>query len=57
MIFLILDFDDQQILIKNDDVSSHPPACLEWKGRRAKLFFYKLKEKEYAGELSTVQFF
>jgi tetratricopeptide (TPR) repeat protein len=57
MTFRILDFDDLQVLVKNDEVSSHPPACAEWKGRHARLFFYKLKEKEYAGELSTVQFF
>jgi tetratricopeptide (TPR) repeat protein len=57
MAFRILEFDDLQVLIRDQDVSRHPPACAEWKGRHARLFFYKLKEKNYAGELSTVQFF
>jgi tetratricopeptide (TPR) repeat protein len=57
MAFRIVDFDDVQVLMRNQDVSSHPPACAAWKGRHARLFFYKLKEKGYAGELSTVQFF
>jgi hypothetical protein len=37
--------------------SGNAPPCLEWKGRHARLFFYKTKDKPYAGELETVQFF
>jgi len=37
--------------------SGNAPACADWKGRRARLFFYKSKDKPYAGELETVQFF
>ena len=37
--------------------SGNAPACADWKGRRARLFFHKSKDKPYAGELETVQFF
>ena len=33
------------------------PACANWRGRRARLFFYQTKDKPYAGEVKTVQFF
>ncbi len=55
--FRIPSLDDLQVLVKNEDVSEHPPACSEWRARRARLFFYKWKGKEYYGELSTIQFF
>jgi tetratricopeptide (TPR) repeat protein len=37
--------------------SGNAPACPDWKGRRAKFFFYQVKDKPYAGELQTIQFF
>ncbi len=37
--------------------AGEPPACANWKGRRARLYFYKMKSKEYTGELDTIQFF
>jgi hypothetical protein len=37
--------------------AGEPPACANWKGRRARLYFYKLKSKEYMGDLDTIQFF
>lgn len=37
--------------------SGKAPACVDWKGMRARLFFYRTKDKPYAGELQTVQFF
>lgn len=37
--------------------SGNAPVCADWKGRRARLFFYQTKDKPYAGELETVQFF
>lgn len=55
--FIIPDMTELQILLKTEDVSSHPPPCAQWKGRHAVLFFYKLKNKQYFGELSTLQFF
>lgn len=57
MRFKIVDIEELQIAEGNKDVSDHAPACADWKGRRARLYFYKLKDKEFAGELSTVQFF
>ena len=57
MRFKIVDIEELQIAEGNKDVSDHAPACADWKGRRARLYFYKLKDKEFTGELSTVQFF
>jgi len=37
--------------------SGKAPACTEWKGKRARLFFYPTEDKPYAGDLRTVQFF
>ena len=36
---------------------SEPPACSEWKGKRARFYFYRTKIKTYTGELDTIQFF
>jgi len=37
--------------------SGQAPACGAWKGRRVRLYFYQTKDRPYAGELDTVQFF
>jgi tetratricopeptide (TPR) repeat protein len=37
--------------------SGKAPACADWKGQRVRLYFYQTKDKPYAGELQTVQFF
>jgi uncharacterized membrane protein len=55
--FKIVDIKQLQIAEGNKDISDHAPACADWQGRRARLYFYQLKDKEFAGELSTVQFF
>lgn len=34
-----------------------PPTCANWKGRRVRLYFYKVKEKGIIGEVDVVQFF
>jgi tetratricopeptide (TPR) repeat protein len=36
---------------------SAPPPCAEWKGKKARFYFYTTKNKPYAGELSTVLLF
>jgi tetratricopeptide (TPR) repeat protein len=36
---------------------SAPPPCAEWKGKKARFYFYMTKNKPYAGELSTVMLF
>jgi len=55
--FKIVDIKQLQVAEGDKDVSDHAPACVDWSGRRARLYFYQLKDKEFAGELSTVQFF
>jgi len=37
--------------------SGDTPACKAWQGRRARLYFYKTKDKPFTGELDTIQFF
>lgn len=34
-----------------------PPPCSEWKGKKARFYFYATKNKPYAGELSSVMLF
>jgi tetratricopeptide (TPR) repeat protein len=55
--FKFQDIKQLQVAEGNKDISDHAPPCADWKGRRARLYFYQLKDKEFAGELSTVQFF
>ncbi len=55
--FKIVDVKQLQIAEGNQNISDHAPACADWKGRRARLYFYQLNDKEFAGELGTVQFF
>jgi hypothetical protein len=31
-----------------------PPPCSDWKGKKARFYFYSTKTKPYAGELSTL---
>jgi hypothetical protein len=37
--------------------SLQAPACTDWKGGRARRYFYQKKDRPYAGELNTIQFF
>jgi len=37
--------------------SGKAPNCADWQGHRVRLFFYQTKDKPYAGDLQTVQFF
>lgn len=57
MNFRIVDFGTLEVLTTAKRDSGDPPACANWKGRRARLYFYKWKGKEYTGELNTIQFF
>lgn len=36
---------------------STPPPCSDWKGKKARFYFYETKTKPFAGELSTVMLF
>jgi Tfp pilus assembly protein PilF len=37
--------------------SGSAPPCANWKGRRVRIYFFKGKTKEFAGDLNTIQFF
>jgi len=37
--------------------SGQAAACTDWKGGRARLYFYQTKDRPYAGELNRIQFF
>jgi hypothetical protein len=37
--------------------SGQAPACSAWTSRRARLYFYKTKDRPYTGELDTIQFY
>jgi Tfp pilus assembly protein PilF len=37
--------------------SGQPPACANWKGRRARIYFFQRRDKHFAGDLSAIQFF
>ncbi len=37
--------------------SGSAPACDAWKGRRVRIYFYKVKDKQVIGDLNTIQFF
>lgn len=44
-------------VIGGTDGKSAPPPCYDWKGKKARFYFYSTKNKPYAGELSTVILF
>jgi len=57
MKFRFADSATLQVVTTAKQDSAEPPACSNWKGRRVRLYFYKLKDKEFLGELDTIQFF
>ena len=57
MKFRFADFATLQVVTTAKQDSAEPPACSNWKGRRVRLYFYKLKDKEFLGDLDTIQFF
>lgn len=57
MKFRFSDFAALQVISSSKQKPDEPPACASWKGQRVRLYFYKLKDKEYMGELDTIQFF
>jgi hypothetical protein len=36
--------------------SGKAPACGDWKGRHVRIYFYKVKKKEFVGDVNTVLF-
>lgn len=57
MKFRFSDFAALQVVASTKQNSDEPPACATWKGQRVRLYFYKVKDKEYMGELDAIQFF
>lgn len=55
--FLYSSLNALQVVSSAKEDSGEVPACSTWKGRRARLYFYQTKDKPYAGELETIQFF
>lgn len=57
MNFRFEDFAGIQVVSSAKQDSGQAPACQNWKGRRARIYFFKVKDKQFAGDLSTIQFF
>jgi tetratricopeptide (TPR) repeat protein len=56
MNFRFPDFVGLQVLTTAKQDSDQVPACASWKGRRVRLYFYKVKDKQFTGDLNTIQF-
>jgi tetratricopeptide (TPR) repeat protein len=57
MKFLYASLKSMQVVSSVNGKSEDGPDCSTWKGKRARLYFYQTKDKPYAGELETIQFF
>ena len=57
MKFRFADSSTLQVVTTAKQDSDEPPACSNWKGRRVRLYFCKVRDKEFTGELDTIQFF
>lgn len=55
--FKYRDLSEVQVVSAAKQDSGQAPACSNWKGRRARIYFFKVKDKMFAGDLSTIQFF
>jgi Tfp pilus assembly protein PilF len=57
MNFRFPDFARLEVVSTAKQDSGEAPACANWNGRKVRLYFFKVKEKEIEGELNTIQFF
>jgi Tfp pilus assembly protein PilF len=55
--FRFPDFAGLEIVSTAKQDSGQAPACASWKGRRVRLYFFKVKDKAFTGNLNTIQFF
>ena len=55
--FHFADFAAVDVVTSVAQDSGEPPACANWKGRRVRLYLYNSTEKDYLGEVNTIQFF
>jgi tetratricopeptide (TPR) repeat protein len=58
MYFRFPSFDAIDVVSMAKEDSGKAPTCGNWKGRRVRLYFFKVKnkDKEFIGEVSTLQF-
>jgi Tfp pilus assembly protein PilF len=56
MSFRFTDFAAVQLVSTAKQDSGNAPACTNWKGRRVRVYFYKVKDKQVTGEVDTIQF-
>ena len=54
--FRVRDFASLDVATTAKQDKNAPPLCANWKSRRVRVYFYKLKDKDFTGELSTLQF-
>jgi Tfp pilus assembly protein PilF len=57
MNFRYQNLSDVQVASTAKQDSGQPPACANWKGRRARIYFFQRHDKHFAGDVSTIQFF
>jgi tetratricopeptide (TPR) repeat protein len=57
MNFRVADFKTLELVSTTKQDAGKVPACANWRGRRVRLYFYKVKDKQFAGDLNTIQFF
>ena len=57
MNFHFQDITGVQVVSTAKQDSGQTPACGDWKNRRVRLYFYKTKDKSFAGNVNTIQFF
>jgi len=54
--FRVRDFASLDVATTAKQDKNVPPPCADWNNRRVRVYFYKLKDKGFTGELSTLQF-
>jgi Tfp pilus assembly protein PilF len=55
--FHFQDITGVQVVSTAKQDSGQTPACGDWKSRRVRIYFYKTKDKPFAGDVNTIQFF
>jgi tetratricopeptide (TPR) repeat protein len=57
MNFWFPDFAGLEVVSTAKQDRGDTPACEDWKGRHVRLYFYKVRKKDFTGDLNTVQFY
>ena len=53
--FRVREFASLDVATTAKQDKNAPPLCANWKSRRVRVYFYKLKSKDFTGELSTLK--